>query len=293
MNGMNWMGRESAAALRTVSRMGRLAASAACIALYCSAATGAGLDAFAGKKGTLDIAGGTAHIPVMKEAAKRIMQANPEIRITVGAGGSGVGVQKVGEGLIHIGNTGRPLSDEEIAKYGLKSFAFAIDGVAAAVHPKNPVSNLTPAQVQDIFAGKITNWKTVGGADAAIHLYTRDEASGTREVFWEKLLKKGSIVEAANVVASNGAMKSAVSGDPGAIGYVSIGHIDETIKAPTLDGVAPTQDNARSGKYPIVRNLYMNTKGAPQGLTAAFIDYIMGPEGVKITADAGYLPLSR
>lgn len=293
MNGMNWMGRETAAALKTVSRMGRLAASAACIALYCSAATGAGLDAFAGKKGALDIAGGTAHIPVMKEAAKRIMQANPEIRITVGAGGSGVGVQKVGEGLVHIGNTGRPLSDEEIAKYGLKSFAFAIDGVAAAVHPKNPVSNLTPAQVQDIFAGKITNWKAVGGADAAIHLYTRDEASGTREVFWEKLLKKGSIVEAANVVASNGAMKSAVSGDPGAIGYVSIGHIDETIKAPTLDGVAPTQDNARSGKYPIVRNLYMNTKGAPQGLTAAFIDYIMGPEGVKITADAGYLPLSR
>lgn len=249
------------------------------------------LDAFAGKKGKIDIAGGTAHIPVMKDAAKRVMQANPEIRISVAAGGSGVGVQKVGEGLVEIGNTGRPLSDEEVAKYGLKSFAFAIDGVAVALHPKNPVANLSAVQVQEIFSGKVNNWKQVGGRDAAIHLFTRDEASGTREVFWEKLLKKGAIAESANVVASNGAMKSALAGDPDAIGYVSIGHVDETIKAPTLDGIAPTQDNARSGKYPIVRNLYMNTKGAPQGLTAAFIHYVMGPEGQQMTAAAGYLPL--
>jgi phosphate transport system substrate-binding protein len=263
----------------------------ACSVVLMGAAGAGELDAFAGKKGKIDIAGGTAHIPVMKDAARRIMQANPEIRISVGAGGSGVGVQKVGEGMVDIGNTGRALSDEEIAKYGLKSFAFAIDGVAVVVNPKNPVNNLTVAQVQEIFAGKITNWKTLGGRDAAIHLYTRDEASGTREVFWEKLLKKGAIADSANVVASNGAMKLALAGDPDAIGYDSIGFIDETIKAPTLDGVMPTQDNARSGKYPIVRKLYMNTKGVPQGLTAAFINYVMGPEGTQMTAAAGYLPL--
>ncbi len=249
------------------------------------------LDAFRGLQGKIDIAGGTAHIPVMTDAAKRIMQANPAIRITIAAGGSGVGVQKVGEGLVNIGNTGRPLSDEEIAKYGLKSYAFAIDGVTVAVNPKNQVANLTAVQVQDIFAGKITNWKAVGGRDAAIHLFTRDEASGTREVFWEKLLKKGAIADGANVVASNGAMKSALAGDPDAVGYVSIGHVDETIQAPSLDGVAPTQDNARSGKYPIVRKLYMNTRGEAQGLTGAFVKYILGPEGQKMTAAAGYLPL--
>ena len=270
---------------------GRWALSLICSALLAGAAVAGELDAFAGKKGKIDIAGGTAHIPVMKDAAKHIMQANPDIRISVAAGGSGVGVQKVGEGLVDIGNTGRPLSDEEVAKYGLKSFAFAIDGVAATVHPKNPVTNLTAAQVQEIFAGKIANWKAVGGRDAAIHLYTRDEASGTREVFWEKMLKKGAIAEAANVVASNGVMKSALAGDVDGIGYVSIGHLDETVKAPTLEGIAPTQDNARSGKYPIVRKLYMNTKGAPQGLTAAFINYVMGPEGMQMTAAAGYLPL--
>ena len=257
-----------------------------------SATMAAELDAFTGMKGKIDIAGGTAHIPVMKEAAKRIMQAHPGIRISVAAGGSGVGVQKVGEGLVEIGNTGRALSTEEIAKYGLKSFAFAIDGVAVAIHPKNAVAALTAAQVQAVFSGQIDNWKQLGGRDAAIHRFTRDEASGTREVFWEKLLKKGVIADSANVVASNGAMKSALAGDPDAIGYVSIGHIDATIKAPDLDGVTPSQDNARSGKYPIVRKLYMNTRGEPQGLIAAFVRYIIGPEGAQITSAAGYLPLA-
>lgn len=271
--------------------VGRSAGVWTCMALLTGVAVAGELDAFANKRGTIDIAGGTAHIPVMKEAAKRIMQTNQKIRISIAAGGSGVGVQKVGEGLVHIGNTGRPLSAEEIAQYGLKSFPFALDGVAAAVHPKNKVINLTQAQVQDIFSGKIANWKAVGGRDASIHLYTRDEASGTREVFWEKMLKKGTIAEAANVVASNGAMKTALAGDQDGIGYVSIGHIDLTIKALKLDGIAPTQDNARSGQYPIVRMLYMNTKGEPQGLTAAFINYILGPDGARMTRHAGYLPL--
>jgi len=253
-------------------------------------AQAADLDAFAGKSGKIDIAGGTAHIPVMKEATKRIMQKNPAIRITVAGGGSGVGVQKAGEGLVDIGNTGRALSEAEVAKYGLKSYAFAIDGVAAVVHPKNPVANLTHQQVQDIFAGKIANWKAVGGRDAAIHLYTRDEASGTREVFWEIMLKKVQIAAGANVVASNGAMKTALASDADGIGYVSIGHIDQTIKAPTLDGVAPTQDNAKSGKYPVLRKLYMNTKGEPKGLVADFISYIQGSEGAAITASDGYIP---
>ncbi len=249
------------------------------------------LDVFAGMKGKIDIAGGTAHIPVMKEAAKNIMTANPEIQITVAGGGSGVGVQKVGEGLVDIGDTGRALSEAEVAKYGLVSFPFAIDGVAVIVNPDNAVGELTTQQVQDIFAGKITNWKDVGGADAAINVFTRDEASGTREVFWKKLLQKGPIVDSANVVPSNGAMKTAVAGDPNAVGYVSIGNIDETVKAPALDGVAVTQEKAMSGEYKISRKLYMNTKGEPTGLTKSFIEYVTGPGCVEIIKAAGYIPL--
>lgn len=250
------------------------------------------LAAFSEFEGTLDIAGGTSHIPVMEEAAKRIMTANQKIKISVAGGGSGVGVQKVGEGLVHIGNTGKALSDEEVEKYGLKSFEFCIDGVTAVVHPNNAVQALTSQQVQDIFFGKIKNWKEVGGTDAAINLFDREESSGTREVFWKKALAEGIVDKKANIVNSNGAMKNAISNDVNAIGYISIGHVDESVKAITLDGVEPTQDNAKNGDYKVARKLYMNTKGEPTGLTKAFIDYIMGAEASEIIKKAGYIPLN-
>lgn len=259
-------------------------------------AAAAPLDAFApqsGLAGSLDIAGGTAHIPVMKEAAKRIMTVNPALRISVAGGGSGVGVQQVGEGLVAIGNTGRPLTEAEIQKYGLVSFAFAIDGVALVANPANPVAGLTGKQVADIFAGVVTNWKDVGGKDAPITLYTREDGSGTREVFVEKALKKGPQAPTANVVNSNGAMKTAIAQDPNAIGYVGIGHLGETIKGLHFDGMVPTQENAASGAYTVTRKLYMNTRGQPQGLTKAFIDYVFSLEGQEITKASGYIPLAR
>ncbi len=274
-------------------RMKKFALAALICLFAVSAAAAAPLDAFKGQKGKVDIAGGTAHIPVMREAAKRIMTANPDIRITVAGGGSGVGVKQVGEGLVEIGNTGRPLKAEEIKKYGLKSFPFAIDGVAVVVHPSNAVSELTFAQVADIYAGKITNWKEVGGADGKINLYVREDGSGTREVFTDKAIKGGEVAASANVVNSNGAMKTAVAKDANAIGYVGIGHIDESVKAPKLEGMTATQENAANGSYTVVRDLFMNAKGDPQGLTALFIDYIYSPEGAEIIADSGYIPIPK
>lgn len=274
--------------------MQRFLMALACLAFSASAALAAdSLDAFKGQKGTLDIAGGTAHIPVMKEAARRIMAANPDIRITVAGGGSGVGVQKAGEGLVQIGNTGRALKETEIQKYGLVSFPFAIDGVAVAVNPGNPVSGLSKAQLKDIFAGKITKWKDVGGADAAISLYVREDGSGTRETFEERALNKGSSAAGANVVNSNGAMKTAIAQDPNAVGYVGIGHLDKSIRGLSVDGMAPSQENAANGSYTVTRLLYMNTKGEPQGLTRAFVDYIYSPDGKEIVAGAGYIPYEK
>ena len=269
------------------------AAAAAAVLLLSASAVAAPLDTFKGLKGTLDIAGGTAHIPVMKEAGKRIMTTNPDIRITVAGGGSGVGVQQVGEGLVQIGNTGRPLKDKEIASYGLKSFPFAIDGVALVVNPSNKVSNITAQQAIDIYNGKITNWKALGGDDAPISMYTREDGSGTREVFVERALSKGSIVQSANVVNSNGAMKTAVAQDRQGIGYVGIGHVDKNVKALVFDGMVPSQENAAAGTYKVTRLLFMNTKGEPQGLTKAFIDYIYTPEGSEIISKSGYIPTGR
>lgn len=248
------------------------------------------LAAFQALSGNLDIAGGTAHIPVMKAAAKDIMSSNSKIRITVAGGGSGVGVQKVGEGLVQIGNTGRALKDSEVQKYGLKTFPFAIDGVAVAVNPKNKVDNLTKAQLKDIFAGKITNWQELGGDNVAISLYVREDGSGTRETFEERALDKGKSTPSANVINSNGAMKTAIANDPNAIGYVGIGHLDASIKGLAVEGKQPTQENAAKGDYSVTRLLYMNTKGEPSGLTKAFIDYIYSASGQKHIAAAGYIP---
>lgn len=246
---------------------------------------------FAGEKGTIKIAGGTAHIPVMKEAAKRIMMFNPEIQVTVAGGGSGAGIKLVGEGLVDIGNSGRRAKDEEIASYGLKMFKWAIDGVAIIVNPENSIRELSQVQLIDIYSGKITNWRELGGQDKRITLYTRDASSGTRAVFWKKALQKGNISQGAHFVISNGAMKSAVSQDPYGIGYVSVGHIDATISPVTFNGIAPTLEKVKNEKYKISRGLYSNTKGEPSGLVKKFIEYLYSAEGKMIISQKGFIPV--
>jgi phosphate transport system substrate-binding protein len=247
------------------------------------------LDVFKGEKGEIKVSGGTAHIPVMKEAAERIMNFNPNIRISIAAGGSGVGIKQVGEGLVDIGNTGRTPTSEEVGKYGLKMFQWAIDGVGVIVHKTNSIKNLKKADLIKVFSGEITNWKALGGPDKPISIYTRDEASGTREVFWEKGLDKVTISLKAKVVVSNGAMKSAVSTDPNGIGYTSVGHIDESVSPVALDGIMPTIDTVKNGSYKISRGLYSNTKGEPKGLTKKFIEYLYSAEGQKIIVDEGFI----
>lgn len=250
------------------------------------------LDAFKGESGSIKISGGTAHIPVMKQAAENIMTANPQIKISIAGGGSGVGIKQVGEGLVDIGNSGRKPTDEEVKKYGLKMHQWAIDGVGAVVNPDNPVKSLSSEQLKDIYAGNLTNWKALGGPDKSINIYTRDEASGTRDVFWKKALAKGEISTKAQFVPSNGAMKTAVAQDPFAIGYVSVGHIDTSVTPVALDGVIPTLDNVKQGKYKVARGLFSNTKGEPRGLAKKLLDYLFSAEGREIISQKGFIPVN-
>ena len=249
------------------------------------------LDGFAGLEGTIAVAGGTAHIPVMNDAAKAIMNASSQDphhggRRRIGNWGAEGRGRAGGDRQHRTGPLPRRKSPNTASSpIRLPWMAWRV------IHPDNPVTGLSSQQVRDIFAGSISNWKEVGGKDAAIHLFTRDEASGTREVFWEKLLKKGPIAATANVVASNGAMKVAISQDKDAIGYAGIGHVDPSVKAVVLDGVVASQENAMNGSYPVVRKLYMNTKGEPSRLVKAFIDYILSPDGSAIIKKHGYIPL--
>ena len=153
--------------------------------------------------------------------------------------------------------------------------------------------SLTKDQVVKIYSGKIKDWKDLGGNSGTINLYGREDGSGTRETFTDKLFGKGELSPSVNVVNSNGAMKTAIAQDKRAIGYVGIGHLDNSIAGVAIDGHVPSQENAASGEYPVVRNLFMNTKGEPTGLTAAFIDYIFSEPGAKIIEKSGYIPLPK
>ncbi|BCS97299.1 phosphate ABC transporter substrate-binding protein [Desulfoluna limicola] len=248
-------------------------------------------DTFGALDGELTISGGTAHIPVMKALATQVMKASPQVRISIAGGGSGLGIKQVGEGIVAIGNSGRSPKKEEIDRYGLVLHRWAVDGVAIAVHPDNPVRALSFSQLRAVYAGTLSNWKELGGPDRTINLYTRDASSGTRSVFWKKALSKGEIHAKANFVKSNGAMKSALAGDPYGIGYLSVGHLDASVAGLAIEGVSPTLENVKSGTYIIARGLYSNTKGEATGLARAFLDALYSPEGQKIIAAKGFIPV--
>ncbi len=262
------------------------------VSLAASAILFAGSDPFAGLSGTLRIAGGTAHIPTMKAVAAEVTQAHPDVKIAIAGGGSGVGIKKAGEGLVDIGNAGRKASDAEIKKYGLVLHKWAIDGIAVVTSPENNITALSRQQIADVFAGKVTDWKALGGHPGAIHLYTRDAASGTRKVFWKKVLHKGTMAPNATVVASNGAMKRAISGDKGAMGFLSAGFIDTSVTGVAIDGVAPTHANIQNGSYTYARGLYSITKGEAKGLAKAMIDTMLSTHVQHdIVAAKGFVPV--
>jgi len=249
-----------------------------------------GLDPLKEKTGAIKVAGGTALIPVMEEAAKQLMQLNPNMKLDV-TGGDGIAIEQVAKGLAEIGNLGRTPTDEEVQKYGLKAVKLAYDGAGVVVNPENGVKALTKAQLKDVFEGKVDNWKLVGGVDKAINVYSFDKTSGTHELFSELALAKGAISTKATIVADSKAMKAAIAGDPFGIGYIPVGLIDKSVAAVTLDGIAITLETVKNGTYPIARSLVSITKGEPTELAKMLLDYILSNEGQKIVLDKGLIPV--
>lgn len=236
--------------------------------------------------GTITEAGSTTVQPVAEKLAAAFKRKHPEIIITIQGGGSSVGIKAAADGTVDIGAASRELKPDEPK---LVQHLLARDGIAIIVHPNNPVTGLTKEQVIKIYSGEITNWNQVGGSNAAITVISREEGSGTRSAFEEMVMGKTLITAKAILQPSNGAVRTAVSATPLSIGYVSLGSLDKTVKALEINGVAPTPENCKNGKYPIVRPLYFLTKAEPTGLVKEFIDFCLGPEGQKIVEEEGYL----
>ncbi len=242
--------------------------------------------------GSLIISGSTTVLPLAQEAAEMFMEIHPNAQVNVQGGGSSVGIRNVSEGVVQIGNSSRGLKDEEKG-LGLVEHKIALDVIAVIVNKDAAVTDLTLAQVKDVFQGKITNWKEVGGADQTITVVVRDEASGTREIFDEKVLSKEKPMAGAIESNSNGIVKTKVSSTPGAIGYVSLGYVDETVGMLKFDGIEANVANSVDGKYPVSRFLYMFTKSEPDEISKAYIDYVLSDEFQNDVVAKSYIPMKE
>jgi len=237
--------------------------------------------------GRIMIAGSTSVQPLADELAKYFMQQYPKVSIEVQGGGSSVGIKSAIQGIVDIGTSSRELKSDESKQLSLKGWQelkIADDGIAVIVHKSNPVSNLTIDQIRDIFSGKIKNWKEVGGKDAKIIVVTREEGSGTRGAFEEIVMGKAKITDSAIVQPSTGAVKTTVSQDENAIGYISLGVLDSTVKGVKVNGIEPTEKNVKLGKYKIKRPFLFLVSKNPSKVTKAFLDFVLSDEGQAIVA---------
>lgn len=234
--------------------------------------------------GTLKLSGSTSVQPLAEKLAQAFMQNNPGVTITITGGGSGVGVKDAAEGKVNIGNVSRALKDSDPA--GLVGTTIARDAVVVVVNPANPVSSLNKDQVKQIFTGEITNWKDVGGNDAPIIINSRTAPSGTFDFFQESFLgKEVPVAETAKQHASNGLVRQAVASNENAVGFVSMGYLDSTLKAPVMDGVVPNMENSKNGTYGHVRPFVMATNGTPDALSQEFLNFILSPQGQAIVSE--------
>jgi phosphate transport system substrate-binding protein len=232
----------------------------------------------------LCIAGSTSVQPFAEKLAEVYMHRHPGVRIDVQGGGSSAGIYAATQGAADLGASSRELLGQEKQ---LTEIAIAFDGIAVIVHPSNPLTTITLAEIRKIFSGAETNWRALGLRPHAIHLITREEGSGTREAFEHLVMNKQEITPAALVQDSNGSVREIVAGDPHAIGYISAGLVDDRVKALAIDGVLPTRENIKTHVYKLVRRFLFVAKAAPAGPCKEFVDFVLGPDGQKILETEG------
>ncbi|MCL2440494.1 MAG: phosphate ABC transporter substrate-binding protein [Treponema sp.] len=231
---------------------------------------------------TIEVGGSTSVSPLMELFAESYQKAKPNIKVNINGTGSGDGINNAGV-LYQVGMSSRELTPAEQGK-GLRETIVAIDGIAVIVNSSNPVSNLTVDQIRNIYTGAITDWSQVGGRAGRIAVVSREEGSGTRGAFEEIVRFQGRLLAGANESTSTGAIKAGIAQNPNAIGYISLGSVDDTIKAISVDGVTPATANVVSGAYKIARPFIVLTGNNLHAESAAFVQWMLGSEGQAIVS---------
>ena len=248
------------------------------------------------------IKGSDTVLPVAQQTAERFMNREPDARVTVTGGGTGVGISALMDNTTDIAMASRPIKFSEkmklkAAKQEVEEVIIAYDALAVIVNPSNPVSQLTRQQLEAIFRGKITNWKQLGGPDMKIIVYSRETSSGTYEFFKESALKNKNYMSSSLSMPATGAVIQSVSQTKGAIGYVGLAYLSPRVKAIAVsydDGkhyVLPSLENGKKKLYPVVRPLYYYYNVANKEKVTPFIDYILSPQGQNIIKNGGYIPV--
>jgi phosphate transport system substrate-binding protein len=250
----------------------------------------------------ISIKGSDTMVIMNARLAEGFMAKQPGTTIQISGGGSGVGIASLINGTTDIAASSRPIKTSEIDKlksrFATTGYAYPIarDGLSVYLNAANPVKELTLAQIRDIYTGRITNWKQVGGKDAAIILYSRENSSGTYQYFKDNVLMGKDYSPRAQTLQGTAAVVNAVAKDANGIGYggaayakgIKFAAVKKDEKSPAI---LPTLDTVRTGQYPISRYLYLYTRVKPSKDMKAFIDWATGPEGQQLVTKVGYFPI--
>lgn len=240
--------------------------------------------------GSVTMNGSTSMEKLATSLAESFMEKYPGVTATAEFTGSSSGIESVAAGSVDIGNSSRSLKDEELEK-GLVENIVAIDGIAIVTDVNNTAEDLTTDQLIKIYTGEITDWSEVGGEAGSIVVIGREAGSGTRGAF-EEILGIEDMCAYAQELDSTGAIIAKVSSISGAIGYVSLDVVDDTVKALKLDGVEATEENIKSGDYTLSRPFVMATRGEiseQSEAVQAFFEYIDSDEGQEIVKNVGLI----
>jgi phosphate transport system substrate-binding protein len=261
------------------------------LVLVCGLGTGCGKEK-SNKTSGVTISGSTSVGPLIEKEAEKFKASNSGINIEVNQLGSSAGIKDAINATVNIGMSSRDLKKEE-KNAGLKEVEIAYDGIALIVNSKNNVKGLTMAQIKDIYTGKITNWKDVGGKDAPIVVVSREDGSGTRDAFQEIVgYKAEELAKEAQIGDGSGNIKSTVSTNENAIGFISFEYIDDTINALTVDNVEPKASAVKDSTYKISRPfLLVYKEDKADENSKKFIDYILSEEGQKIVEENGLIKI--